>query len=135
MAEGLGTTNTVTNASPKAIVVEHLDPELEEWSTLEYAAIADECNKAGVLFFVSSIPKDFRLPDQLKKHPAVRVESKNAEDIFAEAKNNICLLDPSADEKLRPQDGDKFNIFLFGGILGRLDLKKVRLRRACPNVI
>lgn len=116
----------VANASTKAIVVEHLDPELEEWSTLEYTAIADECNEAGLMFFVSSIPGDFRLPDQLKKHPAIRMENRDAEDIFANAKDRICLLDPSADERLSPQDGDKFDIFLFGGILGRLNLSQVK---------
>ena len=124
MAEKSEIANTIANSSPKAIVVEHLDPELEEWSSLEYAAIADECNEAGVLFYVSSIPRDFRLPDQLKKHPAVRVENGNAEDIFVNEKDRICLLDPSADKKLSPQDGDKFNIFLFGGILGRLSLSE-----------
>lgn len=30
----------------------------------------------------------------------------------------VCLLDPQAKEELRPEDGEVFDVFLFGGILG-----------------
>ena len=122
MIEKSGIATPESKLSQKAVVVEHLDPELEEWSTLEYASIADECREAGVLFYLCSIPTNFKLPDQLKEHAAVRVESGNAEDIFAAVKDNVCLLDPSASKELSPEDGDKFNIYLFGGILGTLSL-------------
>ena len=116
--------NLIGNGKRKAIVVEHLDPELEEWSALEYETIADECGKAGANFFLSSIPHNFQLPTRLNSHEAVQVEERNAEDIFAAHKERICLLDPAANEELSPQDGDIFSIFLFGGILGMLSSPK-----------
>ena len=121
MPENSGVLQSNLRPPQKGVVVEHLDPELEEWSTLEYTAIADECQRAGILFFLTSIPTNLKLPDQLQKHKAIRVNKENAEDLFAATKDRVCLLDPSADEELRSEDGDKFDIFLFGGILGTLN--------------
>ena len=33
-------------------------------------------------------------------------------------KSRVCLLDPSATKELSPEDGETFDVFLFGGILG-----------------
>lgn len=35
-------------------------------------------------------------------------------------KSRVCLLDPSATKELSPEDGETFDVFLFGGILGTL---------------
>lgn len=35
-------------------------------------------------------------------------------------KSRVCLLDPSATKELSPEDGETFDVFLFGGILGML---------------
>jgi ribosome biogenesis SPOUT family RNA methylase Rps3 len=35
-----------------------------------------------------------------------------------ELKEKVCLLDPAAKEELSPKDAEKFDVFLFGGILG-----------------
>lgn len=40
------------------------------------------------------------------------------EELFAEKKEIVCLLDPSATKELSPEDGETFSVFLFGGILG-----------------
>lgn len=40
------------------------------------------------------------------------------EEIYGEEKGRVCLLDPAAKEELRPSDGEVFDVFLFGGILG-----------------
>ncbi|KAF2271325.1 DUF431-domain-containing protein [Westerdykella ornata] len=102
----------------KTFVVEHLDPELEEWSALEYAAIASESHAAGAQFLLSSVPEAFQLPEKLQHAKGLKIETRGVEDIFADCKDRVCLLDPAAPKDLSPEDGDAFDVFLFGGILG-----------------
>ncbi|KAL1612572.1 hypothetical protein SLS60_000801 [Paraconiothyrium brasiliense] len=102
----------------KTFVVEHLDPELEAWSSLEYSAIASECHATGAQFLLSSVPTALRLPTNLQGAKGLNVETRGIEDIYADKKDKVCLLDPSASKDLGPEDGDTFDIFLFGGILG-----------------
>jgi ribosome biogenesis SPOUT family RNA methylase Rps3 len=103
----------------KTFVVEHLDPELEEWSSLEYSAIASECHATGARFLLSSVPSSLKLPANLQQVEGLNVETRSIEEIYADKKDKVCLLDPAASEDLSPEDGDVFDIFLFGGILGR----------------
>jgi len=106
-------------AGGKSYVVEHLDPELEQWSALEYRTIAQECAAAGSTFTLSSIPAGFKLPSELKSVTSLQVETRSIEDVVGEAgKPTVCLLDPAAKQELSPEDGDRFETFLFGGILG-----------------
>jgi ribosome biogenesis SPOUT family RNA methylase Rps3 len=102
----------------KTFVVEHLDPELEEWSSLEYAAIASECHATGAQFLLSSVPESLKLPEKLQQAKGLSVEKRSVEDIYAAQKDRVCLLDPAASKDLAPEDGDAFDVFLFGGILG-----------------
>jgi ribosome biogenesis SPOUT family RNA methylase Rps3 len=102
----------------KTFVVEHLDPELEQWSSLEYAAIAQECHDTGSQFLLSSVPTSLKLPENLQQAKGLNVETRGIEEIYADRKNRVCLLDPAAAKDLSPEDGDNFDIFLFGGILG-----------------
>lgn len=104
---------------PFTFVVEHLDPELGPWSTLEYAAIATECAETNATFCLSSVPTTTRLPQELQSLKSLVVEQRSVEDVFVGDTQRICLLDPRAKTELSPDDGNKFNIFLFGGILGR----------------
>ena len=108
----------INPASGKTFVVEHLDPELEAWSSLEYAAIASECHATGAQFLLSSVPASLKLPANLQKAEGLNVETRGIEEIYADKKEKVCLLDPSASKDLGPEDGDLFDIFLFGGILG-----------------
>src|SRR5262245_54149084 len=109
----------LTPPAGKTFVVEHLDPELEEWSSLEYYAIASECHDAGARFLLSSVPSSLRLPENVQQAKGLKVETRGIEDIFANQKDRVCLLDPAASKDLSPEDSDSFDIFLFGGILGR----------------
>jgi len=102
----------------KTFVVEHLDPELEAWSSLEYAAIATESSKAGLKFLLSSVPESLKLPENLHNVQGLNIEHRGIEIIYADQKDKVCLLDPSASKELSPEDGETFQIFLFGGILG-----------------
>lgn len=102
----------------KIYVVEHLDPELENWSALEYRTIAEESHRSGARFLLSSVPPSLQLPDVLRHTQGLEVEQQSVEELFADRKASVCLLDPAASKELTPEDGDVFSIFLFGGILG-----------------
>ncbi|KAK4986451.1 hypothetical protein LTR66_000131 [Elasticomyces elasticus] len=99
-------------------IVEHLDPELEQWSALEYKAIAKESHQAGARFLLTSVPTELRLPEMLQGAKGLTVEHQSVENLYADAKDQVCLLDPAAKTELSPEDGTRFNVFLFGGILG-----------------
>jgi ribosome biogenesis SPOUT family RNA methylase Rps3 len=107
-------------SNTKTYIVEHLDPELGTWSELEYLAIARESQDAGAKFCLSSLPPAFKVPEALNKMPAFTAETRGVEELYASDKSRVCLLDPSAASDLCPEDGDKFDAFLFGGILGVL---------------
>ncbi|OJD20923.1 hypothetical protein ACJ73_07742 [Blastomyces percursus] len=107
-----------TQSSTSTFVVEHLDPELGAWSALEYGCIARESSAAGARFLLTSVPESLKMPAELVALSSLEVEHKGVEDIFANRKEKVCLLDPSAKTELCPQDGDEFEVFLFGGILG-----------------
>ena len=102
----------------KTYIVEHLDDELGPWSELEYITIAKESHAAGSKFCLSSIPTTLSLPEALKSVPGFTADGQSVEVLYASDKSRVCLLDPSATKELSPEDGDKFDVFLFGGILG-----------------
>ena len=61
------------------------------------------------------------MPEELTDLKGLEVENRSVEEIFASSKSKVCLLDPSAAEELSPLDGEQFEVFLFGGILGMTD--------------
>jgi carboxypeptidase D len=103
----------------KTYVVEHLDPELETWSSFEYAAIAKESHAANSKFYLTSVPTSLKVPPILANIEGLHIEHGSVEELFKEKKSKVCLLDPSAKVELSPEDGEEFEVFLFGGILGR----------------
>jgi ribosome biogenesis SPOUT family RNA methylase Rps3 len=104
----------------KTYIVEHLDDELGPWSELEYVTIAKESHQAGAKFCLSSVPATLVLPVALKQVPGFTADEQSVETRYAEDKARVCLLDPSATKELSPEDGGRFDVFLFGGILGEL---------------
>lgn len=106
-------------SSAKTIIVEHLDPELGPWSELEYLCIAKESHERKSEFILSCLPDGFNVPEALSSNPAFKAEHRGVEELYANSRNRVCLLDPSAAKDLSPEDGDSFDVFLFGGILGR----------------
>lgn len=103
--------------APLTFVVEHLDPELGPWSALEYKTIAQESRDAGCGFILSSVPPSLLQSSELKDVGA-DARSDAVEVYFADKKDKVCLLDPAAKQELEPTDGQCFQVFLFGGILG-----------------
>lgn len=109
----------MASATGKTYIVEHLDEEIGPWSELEYLAIATESHDAGAKFLLSSLPPAFNVPDALRATPSFTPENRGVEEIYAQDKSRVCLLDPAAAKDLAPEDGGTFDVFLFGGILGR----------------
>ena len=50
---------------PKTYIVEHLDPELESWSALEYSTIARETHATGSRFILSGVPPSTPIPPEV----------------------------------------------------------------------
>lgn len=100
-------------------IVEHLDPELEDWQALEYNAISEESQNSGNKFLLSGLTPEFDKFEKLVIPKAERTE-RTVESIYPsqEARQKVCLLDPKAEKDLSPEDGPLFDAFLFGGILG-----------------
>lgn len=109
----------IRNNKNRVYVVEHLDPELGPWSALEYQAIAQESASAGVSFCLSSVPRELKLPAELRETNNLIIEHQGVETVFKDDKERVCLLDPKGKAELSPEDADKFDVFLFGGILGK----------------
>ena len=100
-------------------IVEHLDPELEEWQSLEYRSIHQECHSTGAQFILSGLSDVSAVQKQLNL-PSSSLQQKSVETMYAtpEARAKVCLLDPKAEKDISPEDADVFEAFLFGGILG-----------------
>ncbi|KAI5820423.1 SAM-dependent RNA methyltransferase [Pyronema omphalodes] len=105
-------------------VVEHMEPEIGPWSTLEYIAIANETT-ADSTFYISSLHDSLaaNMPESLKpileSNPRFVATSKDITTLAAGVpKERICLLDPRAEKTLSPEDSGMFDWFVFGGILG-----------------
>ena len=109
----------IRNNKKRMYVVEHLDPELGPWSALEYQAIAQESASAGVSFCLSSVPRELELPVELQEMNSLIIENQGVETVFNDDKERVSLLDPKGKAELSPEDAENFDVFLFGGILGR----------------
>ena len=88
---------------------------------LEYKTIAKESQQSGCDFILSSVPESLLESQDLKDLATLGAKGKtdSIEVYFASNKERICLLDPAAKQELEPRDGANFDVFLFGGILGR----------------
>lgn len=96
-------------------LIEHLEPKLYKWSMLEYEHISKTVGKQNLIFTNIKTKKQKERLSKLGKayHKSV------CELCNKEFKNKrLCLLDPAAEETLNPKDAKKFDIFVFGGILG-----------------
>jgi ribosome biogenesis SPOUT family RNA methylase Rps3 len=106
---------TLDTTKKHTFIVEHMDPELEKWQILEYSTIASECTAASSQFILSGLPKHVSDLSQVEQSPS------SVDDLVSGAgipKERVCLLDPRGESDLAPEDGDKFDVFVFGGILG-----------------
>lgn len=106
-------------AKSHTFIVEHLDPELEDWQALEYNTISSESASSNSKFLLSGLTPSFSKFEKLTI-PSIERTEWTVESIYstADERQKVCLLDPKAERDLSPEDGEIFDVFLFGGILG-----------------
>ena len=83
-------------------IIEHLDKELHEWSLIEYRHISKIVN-GNVIF--TNVKNNLSLNGDVKK-----------ESVSELGFENICVLDSDVEQELVTED--KFDYYVFGGILG-----------------
>ena len=87
-------------------IIEHLEPRVYDWCKLEYAHISSVIGKDN-LIVTNTASKVL--------NGIARVERKCVSELSFEG---ACVLDPEAPDLLTPSVAKKFNVFIFGGILG-----------------
>jgi len=97
-------------------VIEHLEPELFEWCLIEYKHISHIVGKNNLIF--TNI-KNKKEQTRFKKFGIVHDKPINILKL-----GNICVLSQYARKTLRTNDRDKFEHFVFGGILGDKPAKR-----------
>ncbi|MBI3031908.1 hypothetical protein HYY69_00395 [Candidatus Woesearchaeota archaeon] len=97
-------------------IIEHLDGRLYNWSLLEYTHCSKTVGKENIMF--TNI-KGSSAAEKLK--PLGSVENKS---VIALNLKKVCILDPLAEKTLSPDDKNKFDYFIFGGILGNYPADK-----------
>jgi ribosome biogenesis SPOUT family RNA methylase Rps3 len=96
-------------------IIEHLEPEVYEWCLMEYEHISSFTGKDNLIF--TNVNKKEK--DKLKKFG--EAYDKN----FCElGLKGICVLSQYAAKTLTSEDKNKFEYFVFGGILGDNPAKK-----------
>lgn len=95
----------------KIFIIEHLEPELGKWCMMEYTHMSEEVGKDNIWF--TNIPRK----DTKKLERLGNIFDKSVRNIALNMKR-VCVLDPEAPAMLKPEDSDKFDYFVFGGILG-----------------
>ncbi|KAI9102636.1 SAM-dependent RNA methyltransferase [Phlyctochytrium arcticum] len=98
-------------------IVEHMEPELDEWSELEYTHISQRVGPSNLYLTHLQPTLLANLPAQLIATNPVTT-TKAVGELDECKKEEVILLDPAATEELKPEDGEKFGWLLFGGILG-----------------
>ncbi|KIR60381.1 hypothetical protein I314_03674 [Cryptococcus bacillisporus CA1873] len=111
-------------------VIEHMEEDdaitrsLPEWVTLEYSHMLSLVGPSSTVHFTSlsstSIPP---LTASLNNNPKAQPTTKPILELLPALsppvdKARVCLLDPKAEKVIAPEDADKFDVFLYGGILG-----------------
>lgn len=98
---------------------------LPPWVNLEYAHMLTLTAPHSSVHFTSlSSSSISALQKHLSAHPQSSSAHAHTEPILTFLEQNgipqskVCLLDPRAPKVLAPEDGDAFDVFLYGGILG-----------------
>ena len=109
-------------------VIEHLDNELYEWCLIEYKHISEIVDKNNLIFTNIKNNNDIKTLENQRfsghqKSKGFFSELKMYGDIFEKSFSelnlgNACVLSQYADKTLASEDKNKFEYFLFGGILG-----------------
>ena len=90
-------------------IIEHLEKRLWPWCIIEYKNISQMVGKKHVWFANVSTGAKLRKFGRVTKESVTCSISSNP---------RVCVLDPVADKQLTPQEAQKFDYFVLGGILG-----------------
>lgn len=96
-------------------VIEHLESQLYPWYLIEYEHISKIIGKNSTIF--TNINKKYK--NKIKKYGTVFEKSVSKLNF-----NNICVLSQYSKKTLAAGDKNKFQYFVFGGILGDNPAKK-----------
>ncbi|KAF9430461.1 hypothetical protein BGZ76_000824 [Entomortierella beljakovae] len=89
---------------------------MHEWCQLEYEHMVSVCGPEHV-YFTALTPKTLdEMPSTLARAQCYTEDILTMGDRIPHEK--FCLLDPASPHVLSPEDGDNYEFFLFGGILG-----------------
>lgn len=91
-------------------VIEHMDEEMYEWFAIEYKHISKMVGKENLL--ITNVKKGVG-----KINKFCKTIPKSIAELGIE-KRKICVLDMDAKQELKTEDKNKFEYFVFGGILG-----------------
>ncbi|KAL1920272.1 uncharacterized protein VTP21DRAFT_1418 [Calcarisporiella thermophila] len=95
-------------------IIEHLEEGMHEWCETEYYHMLQNIGGEH-LWFTHLTPTTLAsAPERLR---GAQLRTEDVLSLGIDMKK-ICLLDPAAEKALSPEDGEKFEYFLFGGILG-----------------
>ncbi|GBB91375.1 hypothetical protein RclHR1_18610001 [Rhizophagus clarus] len=97
-------------------IIEHMEDNLHEWCLLEYCHMPTFIFPYNLYFTNLSMTAEtsFKNSEILKETNFLTEKIINTNIPI----DKICLLDPASSQVLEPTDGDAFEYFLFGGILG-----------------
>ncbi|CAG8502329.1 8009_t:CDS:2 [Acaulospora morrowiae] len=101
---------------PLNYIIEHMEDDLHDWCLLEYCHLTKSISPSNLYFTnLSEIAKA-----TLSNKEILREANFITADIVDSGlpMDKICLLDPSSKQTLKPEDGNTFDYYLFGGILG-----------------
>ncbi|RCH90498.1 hypothetical protein CU098_000082 [Rhizopus stolonifer] len=103
-------------SNQRSYIIEHMEDAMHEWCSLEYKHMLSKIGPDH-LYFTSLTDRCLNegMPEELKSAKCLQIDVLNLPGVN---KDEICLLDPAAPSELKPEDGEKFKYFLFGGILG-----------------
>ncbi|CCH63072.1 hypothetical protein TBLA_0J00740 [Henningerozyma blattae CBS 6284] len=106
-------------------IIEHMEEGFSEWVILEYSQILRDIGASNLI--LSSLPKNTTARDipqrlldlglQWTTEDLVNLQ-KSFPELEPLKDGRVCLLDPNATIDLLPEDANKFDYFVFGGILG-----------------
>ncbi|CCE62198.1 hypothetical protein TPHA_0C00410 [Tetrapisispora phaffii CBS 4417] len=106
-------------------IIEHMEEGFSEWVVLEYSQILKDVGSENLI--LSSLPKNTTekdIPERLLKLGLqwttgdLKEITKKYPNLQQLENGRVCLLDPRASTDLQPEDVEKFDYFVFGGILG-----------------
>ncbi|KAF9170385.1 hypothetical protein BGX21_009192 [Mortierella sp. AD011] len=89
---------------------------MHEWCKLEYEHMISVCGPDHVYFTALTPSTLAGMPETLSKAHCHTEDILTMGDRIPHEK--VCLLDPASPHVLSPEDGETYDFFLFGGILG-----------------